>query len=202
MPQNAHDPDPLHTFDAGVFSAWLVSAQAAIRGDESADVPCGDCTACCTSSQFIHIGPDEVETLARIPKALRFPAPKRPRGHVVLGFDERGHCPMLRDGACTIYEHRPRTCRTYDCRVFTATGLEPATHQVEIRRQVRRWVFTYPTPQDERLRRAVVRAAEDLVCPVDDGAVLGRPSGADSLQPTQRAALAVEQHAHFLVADD
>ena len=25
------------------------------------------CTACCTSSQFVHIGPDEVDTLAHIP---------------------------------------------------------------------------------------------------------------------------------------
>ena len=35
-----------------------------------------------------------------------------------------GHCPMLVDGRCSIYEHRPRTCRTYDCRVFPAAGLE------------------------------------------------------------------------------
>ena len=27
------------------------------------------------------------------------------------------------DGRCSIYEHRPRTCRTYDCRIFPATGL-------------------------------------------------------------------------------
>ena len=31
---------------------------------------------------------------------------------------------MLVDGRCSIYEHRPRTCRTYDCRIFTATGLD------------------------------------------------------------------------------
>ena len=33
------------------------------------------CTACCTSSQFVHIEPDETDTLAHIPAALRFPAP-------------------------------------------------------------------------------------------------------------------------------
>ena len=53
--------------------------QAALRGERSADVPCGDCTRCCTSSQFIHIAPDEVETLAHIPVELLFPAPRLPR---------------------------------------------------------------------------------------------------------------------------
>ena len=41
------------------------------------------CTACCTSSQFIHIGPDEADTLSRIPAELLFPAPRLPLGHVV-----------------------------------------------------------------------------------------------------------------------
>jgi len=72
----------------------------------------------------VHIGPDEHETLARIPAALRFPAPGSPHGHVVLGYDEHGRCPMLVDGGCSIYEHRPRTCRTYDCRIFPATGVD------------------------------------------------------------------------------
>ena len=31
---------------------------------------------------------------------------------------------MLIDNQCSIYEHRPRTCRTYDCRVFAAAGLD------------------------------------------------------------------------------
>ena len=60
-------------------------------------MPCGTCTACCTSSQFVHIGPDEVDTLAHIPAELLFPAPRMPKGHVLLGYDERGHCPMLID---------------------------------------------------------------------------------------------------------
>jgi uncharacterized protein len=79
-----------HDVPAGRFSAWL--------GQIGADVPCGTCTACCTSSQFVHIEPDEAETLARIPRALLFPAPGRPKGHVLMGYDERGHCPMFVDG--------------------------------------------------------------------------------------------------------
>jgi Fe-S-cluster containining protein len=31
---------------------------------------------------------------------------------------------MLIDNRCSIYPHRPRTCGTYDCRVFPAAGLD------------------------------------------------------------------------------
>jgi hypothetical protein len=81
--------------DAGDFSSWLVEIQAALRAERAAEVPCGGCTACCTSSQFVHVGPDETDTLAHIPAELLFPAPRMPEGHVLLGYDERGHCPML-----------------------------------------------------------------------------------------------------------
>jgi Fe-S-cluster containining protein len=132
------------TVDAGEFSAWLGEIQAALSG-EAADVPCSGCTACCTSSQFVHIEPDETDALAHVPAAVRFPAPGRPQGHVVLGYDAQGRCPMLGEHGCTIYEHRPRTCRTYDCRVFAATGVEPDASQPAIAARVRRWRFTFAT---------------------------------------------------------
>ena len=128
--------------------------EAALAGEADAEVPCGDCTACCTSSQFVHIEPDETDTLAQIPAALLFPAPRLPEGHVVLGYDERGHCPMLRDGRCSIYDHRPRTCRTYDCRVFTALGVDPDDATGAISRQVRRWRFTFATDEDRDRHRS------------------------------------------------
>ncbi len=132
------------TLAAGDFAAWMVEIRAAIRGDGVADVPCGGCTACCTSSQFVHISPDETDTLAHIPAELLFAAPRLPRGHVLLGYDDRGHCPMLIDNRCSIYEHRPRTCRTYDCRVFPATGVAlDDDDKVLIARQARRWRFSF-----------------------------------------------------------
>ena len=146
---------------AGDFAPWLAAMVAALRDGTPAEVPCGGCTACCTSSQFVHIEPDETDTLAHIPAELLFPAPGKPRGHVLLGYDERGHCPMLRDGLCTIYEHRPRTCRTYDCRVFAAAGLEVDAEddrKVPIAGQAARWRFSFPA-DDDRRRHAAVRAA-------------------------------------------
>ena len=123
----AHAEEPV---EAGAFSTWLVEMQAAIRGERDVGRAVDGCTACCTSSQFVHIAPDETDTLSDIPAKLLFPAPRLPNGHVVLGYDERGHCPMLVDNQCSIYSHRPRTCRTYDCRVFPAAAVEVDADQI------------------------------------------------------------------------
>jgi hypothetical protein len=147
---------------AGEFSSWLAHVQSAIRGEAGSEVPCGGCTACCTSSQFIHIGPDETETLAHIPRALLSPAPRLPSGHFVLGYDDTGRCPMLVDDRCSIYEHRPRTCRTYDCRVFAATRVDPGPGQERIAQRTGRWRFDFPTEADRTSRQAV-RAATAFV---------------------------------------
>ena len=147
--------------DAGDFSAWLRDMRAALAGDRDADVPCGTCSACCTSSQFVHIEPDESDTLAHIPGELLFPAPGRPVGHVVLGYDDRGHCPMLVDGRCSIYAHRPRTCRTYDCRVLAAAGVD-LVDKPSIDEQAKRWRFSFPTATDRAELEAVRAAAASL----------------------------------------
>jgi len=182
---------------AGDFGTWLDALPGAIAGDHDADVPCGSCTGCCTSSQFIAIGPDEVDTLQAIPAALRFPAPGRPEGHVLLGYDERGHCPMLVDGACTIYDHRPRTCRTYDCRVFPAAGLEPddAT-KAAIAERVRRWRFTHAGPEDET-RHDALRAAARFV----QDAARRWPAGTVPATSTHQAVVAVQIHPLFVERD-
>ena len=146
------------TRDAGELSVWLDEMRAALRGERPSEVPCGSCTACCTSSQFVHIGPDETEALAHIPAELRFPAPGMARGNFVLGYDRDGHCPMLVDGRCSVYEHRPRACRTYDCRVFAAAGLEP--DQPAVAERSRQWRFSYPDPRDRAGHDAVRSFAE------------------------------------------
>jgi hypothetical protein len=147
MADNTLPEDP--ELEAGDFSAWLADMQAAIRGDGGSTVPCAGCTACCTASQFVHIGPDERDTLDHIPAELLFPAPGLPAGHVVLGYDQRGHCPLLIDNQCSVYEHRPQACRTYDCRVFSATGVVLRGSRTSlIARRVRRWRFSFPNRSD------------------------------------------------------
>jgi hypothetical protein len=181
---------------AGPFSAWVDEVRAALRGGSETDVACGTCTACCTSSQFVHIEPDEAGALAAIPPELLFPAPLMPPGHVLLGYDERGRCPMLGDHGCTIYASRPRTCRTYDCRVFPATGLDLGADEpgkADIARRARRWRFDPPTGDDTVRRRAVEAAAAYLRHHADR-----LPDGAVPPTTTQLAALAVDVHEAFL----
>jgi hypothetical protein len=109
------------------------------------------------------VGPDDVAARRRIPGALLFPAPGRPKGHLVMGFDEHGRCPMLVEDRCSIYEDRPRTCRTFDCRAFAATGLSPADDgKPAIDERVRRWRFDVATDDDVALVAALRAAAAFL----------------------------------------
>jgi uncharacterized protein len=187
------DDNPPHDLAAGDFATWLAGMTAALRAGTATEVPCGDCTACCTSSQFVHVAPDETVTLARIPTELLFPAPGLPAGHVLMGYDEHGHCPMFVDGACSIYEDRPRTCRTYDCRVFAAAGLhgEPADKPA-IAQRAGRWRFSF-AGDDDRVRHAAVQAA---------AAYLAANHHDVATHATRRAVVAVEIHDRFMAVDD
>ena len=79
-----------------------------------------------------------------------------------MGYDEHGHCPMLVEDRCSIYEHRPRTCRVYDCRVFPATGIAP--DRAAIAEQSERWVFR----GDQSARASLSAAASYLEDPPRD----------------------------------
>jgi hypothetical protein len=110
----------------------------------------------------------------------------------VLGYDERGHCPMLVDGACSIYANRPRTCRTYDCRVFPAAGVElDDDAQAAIAERARRWRFDLSTEADRTLHAAVRAAASHV-----------RDRDGPATNATQRAVLAVELHEAFVASDE
>jgi hypothetical protein len=142
---------------------------------------------------FIHVHPEETQTLQRIPRALLFPAPGLPPGHLLMGYNDEGHCPMLIDNQCSIYDHRPRTCRDYDCRVFAAAGIpvDPQS-QPEIAQRVDEWAFTYETETSRDEHAAVQRAAAFLQQKRDLF-----PPDALPTNPGRLAALAVRFHHHF-----
>ena len=146
---------------AGKFSEWLRGTEAALgSGKGGADVPCDTCRGCCRSSMFIHIAPEETGTIERIPRSLLFPASGLPKGHVLMGYNDRGHCPMLVDNECSIYEDRPQTCRDYDCRVFAATGVAVDERtQAEIANRVKEWVFDYEGEESREEHARVKEAA-------------------------------------------
>jgi hypothetical protein len=148
---------------AGQFSAWLKQTREAQLEPRDIDVACGDCTACCTSSYFIHVRPDDKAAISHIPKELLFPAPGLPKGNMVLGFDENGHCPMLVNNRCSIYEFRPQTCRTYDCRLFTAVGIPAGgADKSLINQKAHEWEFDYPSLRDFTEQQAVKSALSFL----------------------------------------
>ena len=180
---SAEDRQPL---PAGEFSAWLREMRAALAGSGDSGTPCGDCCACCSTSHFVEVQPDQRETLSVVPRELTFPAPGAPAGHLVLPYDALGRCPLLdARGRCTIYDRRPRTCRVYDCRVFAAAGI-PADRE-PIVRMAARWEFTY-ADEHAHAEHTAVRAAARFV---RENAALF-PGGAVPEDPAQLAVLAVK----------
>lgn len=148
---------------AGGFSSWLRRLRKALIRETGIRVNCGACRACCASSYFIHIGPEEKQTLARIPKEFLVQAPGLPKGYWLLGHLKNGRCPMWVQARCSIYADRPLACRQYDCRIFTAAGITAGGHgQRLINRRVRRWKFSVSTPGD-RIRRRAVQAAAGFI---------------------------------------
>ena len=178
------------SISAGVFSQWL----SGICEQRSADVACGSCNACCRSAYFIHIRADEHAALQAIPAELRFDAPGQAPGTQVMGYDQQGRCPMLRDGSCSIYAARPQTCRDYDCRLFAACGLAAGGEDKrDVNRRVAQWRFEYPTREDALQQQALTDAVAFLQT---HGDLIGR--GSLPTQPSEVALLAVAIFELFL----
>ncbi|MEC5160461.1 MULTISPECIES: YkgJ family cysteine cluster protein [unclassified Janthinobacterium] len=149
---------------AGEFASWLgLTRHAQRQKTAGSDVPCGECNACCRSSYFIHLTPADTQAVKRIPKALLFPAPGLPKGNVLMGYNDKGQCPMLVENTCSIYAHRPQTCRDYDCRIYAATGIELTdAAQASIAERVANWRFAYPGEVDRKEHAAVLATAAFL----------------------------------------
>lgn len=147
---------PARPLPAGNFSQWLRAMRQALAGRGEMDVACGECRGCCISSYYVKVRDRELDAIARIgPERLQ----PGPAGSRLLGFTEDGRCLMLLDGDCSIYSHRPETCRTYDCRVFTAAGMNAGPGKSAINQRVSQWQFAYPTEQARAEQRAVAKAA-------------------------------------------
>lgn len=195
MASPSHFPYPADmneqtTTSAGRFITWLEQTNAA----ETADVPCGDCNACCRASYFIHVNPSDQQALGVIPQALLFPAPGQDRNQQVMGFNEAGACPMLVNAHCAIYQHRPGTCRDYDCRIFAATGIRAGDQEKQdVNAQVNRWQFEYPTAADHAAQAAVMAAVRFLHDHEQHFSDPPLPTN-----PSERALLALGQYELFL----
>jgi len=77
----------------------------------------------------------------------------------MMGYRSDGTCPMLNAGQCSIYSHRPQTCRDYDCRIFAAAGIDAGAGKDVINKRVSEWRFDYPTDADKAAHAAVLAAS-------------------------------------------
>lgn len=181
---------------AGNFGEWLSQIRASLRGESGTDVPCGDCIGCCVSSYFIPLRPQDKPALARIPAHLLVTAAGQPAGHAMMRYMADGSCPMLESGKCSIYSHRPQTCRDYDCRIFAAAGIDAGgADKAVINRRVRQWQFSYATEADKLAHQAVHLAAAFIR---ENGASF--PGKHAPTAPTGIAILAIKSYAVFLDA--
>ena len=175
------------TKNAGQLDAWLIATDKALKEHRTTNVPCGTCTACCRSGQFIHVTTEDARARAVINPALLFPAPDE-SDSLLIGFDEEGRCPLLFDNACSIYKARPQACRAYDCWVFAATGVKPHDQPL-IADAVGQWSF-----EDEgSLHAALSRARRYLAA---NTKALGITQ-----HPIQLALSVIKTHALFLEED-
>jgi uncharacterized protein len=121
------------------------------------------CNACCKASYFIPIHSEERETLAHIPAARLTRSARASEPQWALDQSCAGQCPMLVDGACSIYNQRPRACRRFDCRVFAATGTGLGSGaRAQVNERVWQWRFDYPGELDAACQSAVLAAAAFL----------------------------------------
>jgi Fe-S-cluster containining protein len=146
---------------AGNFSEWLRAMRRALAGGPAMEVACGDCVGCCTSSYLIKVRANESDALRHIPAEYLKPVAGEP-GSLAMGFGSNGHCPMFGGHGCSIYPHRPDTCRTYDCRIFTAAGMQAGAGRPAINERIARWQFEYPEDAG-RDEHAAVKAAANFL---------------------------------------
>jgi uncharacterized protein len=190
--------DPNNTpIAAGAFGTWLEQMRASLQGDVGSDVACGDCRGCCVSSYFIPVRPTDVQARAVIPIKLLVAAPQQPADHLMMGYRDDGTCPMLVERECSIYPHRPQTCRDYDCRIFAAASIDAGdASKWVINHRVRAWRFSYDNADDERAHAAVKAAARFVL---ERGHSF--PSGRAPTAPSGIAVLAIKSYAVFLRDD-
>lgn len=182
---------------AGEFGEWLQSAQRAVTDNLESDVPCGECNACCRASYFIHVTPEDTAAKAVIPSGLLFTAPGAPPGYQLMGFDEQGQCPMLKNGRCSIYADRPSACRSYDCRVFAAANIPAGgTEKAEVNARVLRWQFSYADTQ-ARLAHAAVQKVAQVVGSCAQTFIAARAE-VDPHAASPIARFAIERHQQML----
>jgi len=138
--RNAGDP-------VEFIASFKATAAAQERGERPvANVPCDGCTACCYFSK-VEFDPqaERAEDLAHLDFV------EEVDNKVRLRKREDGACIHLGEKGCTVYEHRPRPCRFYDCRVAALVGM---VDTFDGDRHSPFWIFDPHTPKSRAFQEA------------------------------------------------
>lgn len=82
--------------------------------EKQTEVPCGSCTACCSTNQNLPLDPaqgDDVESYC-----VQVTVDQAGNRAFSLAKTPGGVCVYLGTSGCTIYDRRPSLCRSFDCR--------------------------------------------------------------------------------------
>jgi Fe-S-cluster containining protein len=116
MSRAAARPEVIERRSAGITPSQLLYQIEAVGGGFSeveVKVPCQGCRACCYYPRLDVYPPLD---------DLRFLEVEQDGQGYVLKKREDGACVHLGEHGCTVYEHRPHGCRTYDCRLLGLAG--------------------------------------------------------------------------------
>lgn len=74
------------------------------------DLPCEECGGqCCTFPAMTKPEFRKIKAVHGVPKGTTI----MKNGPMIVLYDEKGDCPYLKDGRCSVYPLRPDTCRKY-----------------------------------------------------------------------------------------
>ncbi|HVY93394.1 MAG TPA: YkgJ family cysteine cluster protein [Bryobacteraceae bacterium] len=85
-----------------------------MSSERHTEVPCNGCIECCRSGQGLFLHPEQGDDVASY--RTRTMTGSAGESVFVLETTAAGACVYLGERGCTIYEHRPLLCRTFDCR--------------------------------------------------------------------------------------
>ena len=136
--------------NAGDPVEFLARLKASIIAEERGERPttnvaCNGCTACCYYHQ-VDFDPvkERTEDLAHL-ETVGIEG-----GRVRLKKRDDGACIHLGDEGCTVYAHRPRPCRSYDCRGMALVSM---VDRFDGGRHSPFWIFDPHTRQGEILKQ-------------------------------------------------
>jgi hypothetical protein len=136
--------------NAGDPVEFLARLKAMTAADErgervSSDVACNGCTSCCYYHEV-----DFDPSRERAEDLKHLDTVEAENGRVRLRKRADGACIHLGDTGCTVYEHRPRPCRFYDCR---GMALVSVVESFDGGRRSPFWIFESHNQKGEMLKQ-------------------------------------------------